>query len=58
LVGKTGYRIESTQMGTFFRTADIEYNLMGGSFTILVEGFVLLEGEQLIIFPYVLNPDS
>jgi hypothetical protein len=59
LVGlPVGYRIYSTQMGLFFRTADIIYNAGAGSFTINVEGFVLAEGEQLIISPYVLNPDE
>lgn len=62
LAGKTGYRVACTQLGVggdaapFFRTEDISYNQAAGSFTILVPGFVLQPGEQLIVFPYVLDP--
>lgn len=58
LAGKTGYRIKSTQLGTegFFRTEDITYD-PAGSFKILLPGFVLQPGDQLIIWPLVLiNP--
>ena len=63
LAGKTNYRVAATQLGEgdtapFFRTADIIYNSGAGSFRIVVNGFVLVEGDQLIIFPFVLNPDS
>jgi hypothetical protein len=51
-----GYRIWTTQMGLYFRTADISYNEGAGSFTILVPGFVLTAGDQLIIWPDILTP--
>lgn len=56
LAGKTNYRIYATQLGQYFRTEDITYNSTAGSFTILVPGFVLMAGEQLIVWPFVLNP--
>lgn len=56
LLGLTNYRIWTTQMGLYFRTVDITYGSSG--FTILVDGFALASGEQLLIFPYVLNPDA
>ena len=60
LIGKTNYRIKSTQLGgeDLLRTEDVSYDAPSGSFTILIDGFLLTPGDQLIIFPYILNPDS
>ena len=58
LTGRTNYRIQSTQLASFFRTEDVSYNATAGSFTILLPGFALSSGDQLIIFPFILNPDS
>lgn len=57
LAGLTNYQINSTQLGQFLRAEDIAYNI-AGSFKILVPGFILNEGDQLIIWPFNLNPDS
>ncbi|HVW97494.1 MAG TPA: hypothetical protein VHA56_16090 [Mucilaginibacter sp.] len=57
LTARSNYRIWSTQLGRYFFTEEIAYN-PAGSFTILVPGFLLQEGDQLIINPFVLNPDS
>lgn len=58
LVGKSNYRIWTTQMGLYFRTEDITYNADEGSFLILIPAFVLTPGDQLLIFPYIINPDE
>jgi hypothetical protein len=57
LAGKANYRIDSTQLANYLRTTEIQYN-MAGSFKILIPGFTLNAGDQLIIHPFVLNPDS
>ncbi len=56
LIGLTGYRIYASQLAVYFRTADIAYNSVAGSFTILDPGFRLNPGDQLIIWPYILIP--
>lgn len=58
LAGKAGYRIYSTQFGRYFYTSEITYNMPGGSFAILVEEFALSMDNQLIVWPYILNPDE
>lgn len=58
LVGLTGYAVFSTQLANYFRPAEISYDSAAGSFTILIDGFALENGEQLIISPYVMNPDA
>lgn len=55
LAGLTNYRIWTTQQDKYFLTSEIQYNASG--FTILQPGFELVDGEQLIIQPQVLNPD-
>jgi hypothetical protein len=58
LIGLEGYRVFSTQMANYFRTSELSYDDVAGSFTVLIDGFVLANGEQLNIFPYVINPDD
>lgn len=57
LIGHINYEVWTSQEGLYFNPADITYDSVHGSFTIIQEGFELIEGERLIIFPYVLNPD-
>jgi hypothetical protein len=60
LTNRTNYRIKATQLGPegFLRTSDVAYNYAGGYFDIIIPGWRLEPGDQLIIFPFVLNPDS
>jgi hypothetical protein len=58
LAGLDGYAVFSTQLSNYFRPAEISYDSAAGSFTILIDGFALENGEQLIISPYVINPDA
>jgi len=52
LKGFTGYPIFATQLSTYFTLANISYDSVDGSFTILSDGFSLLSGYDLIIYPY------
>lgn len=56
LAGRTGYPIYNSPLNLFFRAEDIAYN-NDGYFDILVPGFALGVGEQLIIWPFLIaNP--
>ncbi len=58
LEGKENYQVWTSQESRYFLSADIEYDTVVGSFKILVPGFVLQPGDKLIIWPFILNPDS
>ena len=54
LIGKTGYAIYAQQLSQFFsviQDADIHYDSVAGSFTILSAGFSLINDYYLVIYP-------
>jgi len=54
LKGKSGYAIYVQQNSAFFSVTpgqDVDYDSIGGSFTIVSDGFSLLEGYYLVIYP-------
>jgi hypothetical protein len=54
LKGKTGYAIYSTQLSDYLsqtQDVDVHYDLINGTFGIIIPGFVLIDGESLIVYP-------
>jgi hypothetical protein len=54
LIGKSGYAIYVQQNSQFFSVTqgqDVNYNSINGSFTIISNGFSLLDGYYLVIYP-------
>lgn len=52
LKGHTGYPIQANQLSNYFTLAEISYDPVAGSFTILQDGFLLVSGYDLVIYPY------
>lgn len=50
LVGKTGYTVYATQLSAVIRPPKITYNLIAGSFSIIIEGFAVAPDFPLIVF--------
>nr|WP_146749927.1 hypothetical protein [Mucilaginibacter rubeus] len=50
LLGLSNYSVYADQIPTFLHEGDITYNLVNGSFTIVIPGFYLVEGYRLTVF--------